>query len=81
MIQADHKTDSAEMRSIMKTSFQIQFSGREVAEKDMIAKVKEIWVASGNKIKDIQTLNIYCKPEEFTYYYVINDSFSGSVSM
>lgn len=65
----------------MKTSFNIQFSGRELTEKDMIAKVKEIWVASGNKIKDIQTLNIYCKPEEFQYYYVINDSFSGSVGM
>lgn len=65
----------------MKTTFSIQFSGREITEKDIIAKVKELWVASGNKIKDIQTLNIYCKPEEHMYYYVINDSFSGSVPM
>ncbi len=65
----------------MKTSFSIQFSGRELTEKDMIAKVKELWVASGNKIKDIQTLNIYCKPEEFRCYYVVNETFSGSISM
>ena len=48
----------------MKTAFYVESYGRQVEEKTLIAKIKEIWVAEGNKIKDIKDLNIYAKPED-----------------
>ena len=45
----------------MKTAFYVESYGRQVEEKALIAKIKEIWVAEGNKIKDIKDLNIYAK--------------------
>ena len=48
----------------MKTAFYVESYGRQVEEKALIAKIKEIWVAEGNKIKDIKDLNIYAKPED-----------------
>ena len=41
----------------MKTAFYVESYGRQVEEKALIAKIKEIWVAEGNKIKDIKDLN------------------------
>ena len=58
-----------------------QFEGREVTEKELIAKVKEIWTSKGNKIKDITSLNIYIKPEEEMAYYVINDIENGKIEL
>lgn len=58
-----------------------QFEGREVTEKELIAKVKEIWTSKGNKIKDITSLNIYIKPEEEKAYYVINDVENGKIEL
>lgn len=58
-----------------------QFEGREVTEKELIAKVKEIWTSKGNKIKDITSLNIYIKPEEEMAYYVINDMENGKIEL
>ena len=45
----------------MKTAFYVESYGRQVEEKALIAKIKEIWVAEGNKIKDIKDLNISAK--------------------
>lgn len=58
-----------------------QFEGREVTEKELIAKVKESWTSKGNKIKDITSLNIYIKPEEEKAYYVINDVENGKIEL
>ena len=40
----------------MKTAFYVESYGRQVEEKALIVKIKEIWVAEGNKIKDIKDL-------------------------
>lgn len=63
----------------MKTVLNIQYLGSEISDKEVIAKVKELWVNEGNKIKDIKTLNLYVKPEDMAVYYVINDTVSGKV--
>ncbi|MGN0299655.1 MAG: DUF6465 family protein [Lachnospiraceae bacterium] len=64
----------------MKTTLNIQYLGSEISEKEIIAKVKELWLNDGNKIKDIKTLTLYIKPEEMTVYYVINETITGSIS-
>lgn len=65
----------------MKTAFYVESYGRQVEEKNLIAKIKEIWVAEGNKIKDIKDLNIYVKPEEDACYYTINGETSGQIKL
>lgn len=66
----------------MKTSFYVEYAGKQVEEKDIIARVKELWVADGNKVKDLKTLNLYVKPEENAAYYVINDdTVSGKIEL
>lgn len=65
----------------MKTSMYVEYQGLQVEEKDIIAKVKELWVNDGNKIKDIKELKLYIKPEESTVYYVINEETSGKIEL
>ena len=64
----------------MKTAFYVESYGRQVEEKALIAKIKEIWVAEGNKIKDIKDLNIYENPEDDACY-TINGDFSGHIKL
>ena len=65
----------------MKTSFFVEYAGKQIEEKDVVAAVKELWVKEGNKVKDMKTLSIYTKPEEQSAYYVINDSVSGKIDL
>ena len=65
----------------MKTSMYVEYQGLQVEEKEIIAKVKELWVNEGNKIKDIKELKLYIKPEEATVYYVINEETSGKIDL
>lgn len=65
----------------MKTAFYVEYAGKQVEEKEIIAKVKEIWAEQGNKIKDLKTLNLYVKPEENAAYYVINEDVDGKIEL
>ena len=65
----------------MKTALYVEFAGKQTLDKDLVAKAKELWTAEGNKVKDINTLNLYVKPEESAAYYVINDDFSGKIEL
>lgn len=58
------------------------FAGREILDKDLLDKVKEIWTKElGNKVKDLVDLKIYVKPEECAAYYVINGDVTGSFEL
>lgn len=65
----------------MKAAFYVEYSGKQIEEKEVIAKVKELWVADGHKVKDLKTLNLYVKPEENSAYYVINEDVSGKIAL
>lgn len=77
-VKTEAKTGGTKTSSIQVT---YQFGGREITEKTLITAVKEIWMEKGNKIKDIQSLNIYMKPEEMAAYYVINDTETGKIEL
>ena len=68
-------------KKIVQTEVFIQFQGYEVAETDVIEKVKAAYVAEGNKASGIKELNVYIKPEEYKAYYVINGSAAGAVDL
>lgn len=65
----------------MKTNFYLQYSGKQIADSDIVATAKDHWKESGNLIKNIKILDIYVKPEEGKAYYTINDDFSGDISL
>ena len=62
-----------------KTLF-VQYNGKQVEEKDIVASVKKAWTDAGNKVGEIKTMEVYVKPEEDAVYYVINETESGKVN-
>lgn len=67
----------------MKSNVYVEYQGNQALMKDVLANAKKEWTAAGNKIKDIETLDLYVKPEENAVYYVINgeDGMSGSMPL
>ncbi len=65
----------------MKATLYVEYGQNQRDDKALVSRAKEIWVNAGNKIKDIDTLNLYVKPEEDSVYYVVNDDFSGKFSL
>ena len=60
----------------------LQFGGREIKEKDLYEKIRQIWMTGyGKKADELKSLKVYVKPEEFTAYYVINDDVTGSIDL
>ncbi|MGN0437690.1 MAG: DUF6465 family protein [Lachnospiraceae bacterium] len=57
----------------MKTALYVEYQEKQIQEKDLIAKAKDIWKASGKKVSDMKELNVYVKPEENMAYCVFND--------
>lgn len=64
----------------MKVKTVVEYSGRQVEEKDIIASVKKAWTKSGGKVGDIKSVDLYIKPEESAVYYVINKTETGAVA-
>lgn len=69
------------MAKALKTTIRLQYGEKEVDTKDMIAAVKKEWTSEGHKINEIETLDLYLKPEEYAVYYVINGLTTGKVFM
>ena len=62
----------------MKSTFYVEYYGKQIDEAVLIKEAKESWAKSGKKAADLKSLNLYIKPEENTAYYVFNDDESGS---
>lgn len=58
----------------------VEYYGKQVEEKDIIANVKKAWTRSGKKVGDIKSMELYIKPEEAAVYYVINSTETGAVA-
>lgn len=65
----------------IKTSIAVQYMGKDISDKDMIALVKKDWTNAKHKVGDIKTLELYVKTEENKVYYVINATETGSVEI
>lgn len=72
-------TKKATAKKEIKTTLFVEYYGKQVQEKDMIASVKKAWTKSGKKVADIKTMALYVKPEENSVYYVINGDSAGRV--
>ncbi|MCD8119162.1 MAG: DUF6465 family protein [Lachnospiraceae bacterium] len=56
----------------------VQYEGLEVNVDEVSAAAKNAW---GGKKGDIETFDLYIKPEDKTAYYVINGTDTGSVAL
>ena len=75
----EKKTTKRTTKKAVKTTFVVQAAGKEVSMEDAIAKVKEAWVAEGNKETDLKEIAVYVKPEDKAIYYVVNGDVTGKV--
>lgn len=73
------KAKKATTKKDIKTTLFVEYFGKQVEEKEMIAAVKKAWTSAGNKVGDIKTIELYVKPEDDAVYYVINKTESGKV--
>ena len=77
--KATEKVKKATAKKEIKTTLFVEYYGKQVQEKDMIASVKKAWTKSGKKVADIKTMALYVKPEENSVYYVINGDSAGRI--
>lgn len=62
----------------MKTEIYVEFNGKKIDQKQLVDMAKEIWKAEGNKVKDLNSIELYLKPDESKCYYVFNGKASDS---
>lgn len=62
----------------MKSTFYIEYYGKQIDEADLVKAAKSIWTKEGKKASDLKSLNLYIKPEENMAYYVFNEDQTGS---
>lgn len=62
-----------------KTTVFVEYHGKQVEDKAIVAAVKKAWTDLGHKVGEIKTMELYIKPEEASVYYVINDTETGKV--
>lgn len=78
---SETKTTTSKVVNI-KTSLVLQYQAIEVNTETLIKKAKDKWVKAHKKSeKDIKSLELYIKPEEYSAYYVINGSEKGRVDL
>ncbi|MFA9376645.1 MAG: DUF6465 family protein [Lachnotalea sp.] len=66
----------------VKTSLVLQYQSIEVSEDVLVKKVKDAWAKTHKKsASGIKSIELYIKPEEYSAYYVINNSVKGRVDL
>ena len=73
------KNEPAAKKPVVKEEVNFQFSGKSYTSEDLIRITRDVWKYDLNgKEEDIQSIELYVKPEENTAYYVINGDVTGS---
>ncbi len=73
------KQAPAAKKPVVKEEVNFQFSGKSYTSEDLIRITRDVWKYDLNgKEEDIQSIELYVKPEENTAYYVINGDVTGS---
>lgn len=65
----------------IETEVILQYRDYEVNMETVTERVKGHYLAKGHKAEDLENMQIYVKPEDFTAYYVINDSIVGKINL
>lgn len=74
-VSAKRATKKAELTSTV----YVQFSGKSYAQDELLKMAKDVWRYDlKQKVGDLNSVELYVKPEENTVYYVMNKEFTGS---
>lgn len=66
----------------LQVSLQLQFAGKSYEQDDFVKMAKDVWTYDLNqKEEDLETIELYVKPEESLVYYVMNKEFAGSFAI
>ena len=63
-----------------KKNFVIQYQGRERSQENLLNLIKNEISTKGMEDGDIQSLDVYVKPEEHAVFYVVNKEISGQIA-
>lgn len=77
-LKAAQAAKKAEKKAHGKDEVFIQFGGKELSHKEVLAQIRETYKNSG-ATDIITSLKAYVKPEESKIYYVINNTITGSI--
>ena len=59
----------------------LQANGQEFDLSAVEANVKKAWKDAGHKLTEIESLDIYVKPQEGKAYYVVNKEVEGKIDL
>ncbi len=63
----------------LKSEITVQFGGKSYTQDELVQIAKDVWKYDLNqKVSDLNSIELYVKPEENVAYYVMNKEFAGS---
>lgn len=66
----------------MKVAMEVQFADKAYTQDDLVKIAKDVWKYDlKQKASDLNSVELYVKPEEQAVYYVMNKEFSGSFAI
>ncbi len=65
----------------MKSTLYVEYQEKQMVEADLVVKAKKVWTATGKKVSELKSLQLYVKPEENMVYCVFNDDIKGEFSL
>ncbi|MDO4327535.1 MAG: DUF6465 family protein [bacterium] len=63
---------TAAKKAAAKVNLYVQYAGKEILTEELVEKAKAVYVAAGNQESDIQTMDVYVKPEDNAAYFAVN---------
>lgn len=76
---SNERTQIAESKKSIKSTVFMQFAGRECNVDHIMDQAEADWCEKGNSRADINTIELYLKPEESAAYYIVNEIDAGKI--
>lgn len=75
----NERSKIAESKKSIKSTVFMQFAGRECNVDYIMDQAEADWCEKGNSRTDINTIELYLKPEESAAYYIVNEIDAGKI--
>lgn len=70
-----------EVKASITEELVLQYAGKEMTPQQIMEAAKAQYVAEGHKASDIKGIKVYVKPEDGRAYFVVNESYAGSIAL
>lgn len=81
--KAAAKKTPVKQTGVVEANLYIQYAGKQFSQEEIINKCKEAAASSMGKkrLSSVQSIDVYCKPEEHVAYYVANGNVAGRIDL